>query len=287
MTKTIIWLASYPKSGNTWFRVFMSNLIENKSEPVSINSLKFNLFGWDRDLLDDLAGIQSSDCYKEEIFSLRRKMYILYAKLHSETEFCKIHDAYIYTSDGYPLVPKEVTLGVIYLIRNPLDVAVSYAYHNSCDIDRSIKLMADNDHCLAISQHKLCRPLPQRLLSWSNHVMSWVSSGLKIYVIRYEDMIQNPFKTFCDAVIFAGFSDFSKDRILKAIEFSNFSELKKQEEKSGFLESPPNNASFFRKGRVGGWREIMTEVQVEKIVQNHNEVMRRFGYLTEEGQIVF
>jgi len=76
-------------------------------------------------------------------------------------------------------------------------------------------------------------------------------------------------------------------RVRKAIAFSSFDILRKQEEEHGYGEKMPTSESFFRKGETGSWREVLTNTQVARIIADHGEVMRRFGYLTEAGEPVF
>jgi hypothetical protein len=68
---------------------------------------------------------------------------------------------------------------------------------------------------------------------------------------------------------------------------SDFKLLKRQEEKSGFREKGPTSKAFFRKGRVGSWREVLTPNQVQRIISVHHRAMRRFGYLDENNDVVF
>lgn len=180
----------------------------------------------------------------------------------------------------------EATLGALYILRNPLDVASSAANHWNCSIDHAIVNMGNPDTRFARSRKKMAAQLEQRLLNWSGHVLSWADApGLNCLTIRYEDMLQDPLNTFSRA---AAFLQMPKDpqRIEKAIRFSAFSELSRQEAEKGFYERPQHTARFFQQGKSGGWREQLTAEQVARIVAEHGEVMRRFGYLDERGEPV-
>ncbi len=197
-----------------------------------------------------------------------------------------IHDAYTFTAAGEPLVSREATLGAIYLLRNPLDVAPSYANHNQCSIDDAIQSMARQDHALCKSRKGLPNQTRQRLLTWSGHVLSWVDApGLDCLVVRYEDMLAEPVRTFTGAARFLRLPT-DAVRVEKAIRFSDFQELSRQEEAGGFDEKPPKCAQFFRQGRSGDWRNRLSPEQVERIIDAHGEVMQRFGYLDEKGKPV-
>ena len=284
--KGIIWIASYPKSGNTWFRVFLTNLLRDGSEPADINSLERTPIAGARGLFDDLTGLGAADLLPEEVERLRPRVYQLAAEEAPERLFMKIHDACTYTSEGLPLVSGEGVLGSVYIVRNPLDVAVSNAHHNGTDIDTAITRMADESHVLANEGKKLRDQLPQKLLSWSSHVKSWIdAAGLPVCVIRYEDMLSQPLETFCRAARFCGLPD-DPARIEKAIRFSSFETLKDQENKTRFTETPSGVAGFFRKGKSGSWRESLTPEQIRRIISDHGEIMQRLGYLAGNGEIL-
>jgi hypothetical protein len=167
------------------------------------------------------------------------------------------------------------------LIRNPLDVAVSSAHHSGKPIQDTVDLLCQSG---AIARGALrLGQMPQTLLSWSGHVQSWVDdSGLPVHVARYEDMVQAPLETFAGIISFAGL-DLDEPRLRQAVEFARFDRLQAQEAASGFREKPVHCASFFRKGRVGSWREELTPDQADQIIAAHQNTMRRFGYLDEDA----
>jgi len=283
----IVWLASYPKSGNTWFRVFLANLRGEGRPPADINDLRSSLIASARELFDDAVGIESSDLTHEEAERLRPEVYEELARQSGETLFVKIHDAFTRLQDGRPLFAGPGVLCSICIIRNPLDIAISLAHHLGSDIDTAIGNMDDPEYAFCQKPRRLHNQLRQRLLTWSEHVLSWVDApGLRVHVMRYEDMHLQPLETFAAAVSFAGLREDSH-RIARALELSSFVELQRQEEEHGFREKSPAAQLFFRKGKIGSWREVMNEVQVARVVEAHGAVMRRFDYLTERGEIVF
>ena len=144
MKRGIIWLASYPKSGNTWLRIFLTNLRRDAEGPVNINDLDGGPIASDRGLFDNATGIEASDLTSEEIDRLRPEVYERLAAEAKEVLFLKVHDAYTYGADGRPLLSAGGSRA-IYLIRNPLDVAVAFANHNSRDLDTIIRQMADEE----------------------------------------------------------------------------------------------------------------------------------------------
>lgn len=279
----IYWLASYPKSGNTWFRSFLSNLQQDGDAPAHINELATGTIASARDWLDEALGFDSADLSADEIDRLRPAVY-RWGLRDPEVGYHKIHDAYTRTAAGEPLVGREATLGALYIVRNPLDVAPSAANHWHVSMDEAIARMGRHDMALASDGKKLNKQVRQKLLSWSQHVLSWADApGLNRLVIRYEDMLAAPIATFTQA---ARFLQLPCDpvRVGKAVRFSDFQVLSRQEAEKGFRERPTEAGRFFRQGRSGGWRSQLTAAQAARIVADHGEVMRRFGYLDAAGQ---
>ncbi len=275
----IFWLASYPKSGNTWFRCFLTNLLRDGDEPASINDLEHTPIASARGLFDDSIGIEASDLTAEEIDRLRPELYRHLAETAEEPLFMKIHDAYTLLPDSRPLIPAEATSGAIYLVRNPLDVAVSFAHHSGWDYEATIAKMGLSSLTFCGKSDRLFNQLRQKLLSWSEHVLSWVDAApFPLCLLRYEDMKDAPLETFSRAVRFAGL-DYSEAQVERALAFSAFDILKEQERSEGFQEKSAAATNFFRKGKVGSWREELSEEQAARIVADHATVMRRFGYL--------
>jgi len=289
-TGNIIWLASYPKSGNTWFRAFYTNLIQNKDAPVNLNELGPRYMAASRSLFDDYTGIESSDLSRNEIEQLRPLVYETISRVEGKNGnpiYMKIHDAFTVTDEGKPIVSLEATEGAIYFLRNPLDVAVSFAHHSACDIDTIIERMADKSYCFCPWPNRLVNQFSQWLSSWSTHVTSWVE-GLegRLHLMRYEDMVLKPLETFTDAVRFAQLPD-NPARIQKALIFSNIKKMQEQEKSFGFKEKYYKAKNFFRKGEIGSWRKVLTDRQVQRIIHDHHIVMKRFGYLNDKYEPLF
>jgi aryl sulfotransferase len=286
--KNIIWLASYPKSGNTWFRIFLSNLLDEKEDPTDINKItSTHGIASARHIFDEITGIESSDLSYDETDLLRPGLYNIISDEAKETLFIKVHDAYTFLPDKSPLFPPSATKGVIYIIRNPLDVAVSNSNHNSCTVQKSIEMMGDRNHGLCARNKRMKDQLRQKIGTWSDHVMSWTNAPeQKVQTIRYEDLKLSPIDTFTAAIEFSGLF-FDRKAIEAAVKKSSFEEMQKQEKEKGFKERPIGAPSFFRKGEAGSWREQLTPEQVKQIIHDHSRVMQTHGYLTPEGEIVY
>jgi hypothetical protein len=283
----IYWLASYPKSGNTWMRALLTNYLHRAEQPADINSLGDGPIASARQAFDNHVGIEASDLTADEIERYRPLVYEQMSEQATEPLFLKVHDAFTYTRYGYPLISKAATAGVIYLLRNPLDLVVSFAHHSATTVERMIRKMADPDYAFVDNPQKLHNQLRQRLLTWGGHVTSWVDEPeLRLLLVRYEDLQADPIAVFTGVVRFCGLGD-DAARIARAVEFSRFDRMRQQEAQHGFAEKMPRAASFFRKGTSGSWREALTPGLAARLIADHREVMDRFGYLSPGGDPVF
>jgi aryl sulfotransferase len=279
----ILWLASYPKSGNTWMRIFLTNYLQNGEQPVDINRLDGGPIASAREIFDELVGVEASDLTLPEQEILRPKVYQQFARELTQNEFLKVHDAYTLNSAGLPLFPPEASRGIIYILRNPLSVAPSLANHLNKSIDDAITVLNNEKHQQTKRLAGLGSQLPQRWLSWGEHVRSWAeASDQRIHLVRYEDMKKHSFDVFRSVILFAGLDD-DEARIRKAIEFSSFEKVKQQETEKGFRERV-RLTSFFRKGETGAWKSELNPEQIERILAVQAKTMRQYGYIDEAGQ---
>ena len=281
----ILWLASYPKSGNTWLRAFLANYLRDGDAPVSINELFHFNFGDDILLYYTwMTGRPAESFSNAEIWRLRPAVHRYLASLTRETTLIKTHNVIGALDDGTPIITPDVTDGAIYVVRDPLDVAVSVAHHYQTSYDEAVDRMCTANNTLpGVPGEKL----PSMIGSWRQNVESWLQApGLKRHVMRYEDMLAKPGPTFRELVTFLGMPVDGR-RVAKAVRFSRFDTLTSQEQEQGFNEARPDEAaSFFRRGEHGQWREILTRDQVDRIVEANRDVMARFGYLDKKGRPV-
>lgn len=286
MTGNIVWIASYPKSGNTWFRAFIANLLTAADAPVHINSLAATN-GNARRLFDAWSGIDSVNLLPEEADRLRPEVYKMISASLQDVRFLKVHDAYQYLPDGRAFFPPEATRCTIYIVRNPLDIVPSYAHFLAQDFDRIILWMNEAECFFNRERSDVSNKLSQRMSSWRDNVLSWLDAPacMKVHLMRYEDMLNNPVETFGKAAIAMGM-DRSEEEIRRAIAFSSFERLKEMELKEGFMEKPPQAGAFFRQGKSGSWRESLSHDQVSAVVENNKSVMQRLGYLDATGNVV-
>ncbi len=277
----IIWLASYPKSGNTWLRAFLANYVTNAATPVPINDLPEHVLG-DNLILhyEQLTGKTARDLADADFNRLRPRVHEWLARSRPQEVFVKTHSV-LGNIDDVPLITPSATAGAVYVVRNPLDVAVSFAHHYQVTYARAVDSLCSDDYVLPSSSglHR------QYLSSWSHHVRSWTEApGRAPHLLRYEDMLGEPNKAFGRLIGFLGLPK-DRARLKRAIGFSSFRELSGQERTTGFVESRPDGkSSFFRAGQTGAWRKVLTEAQAETLIARHRDVMVEMGYLARSGK---
>ncbi|MFD2264705.1 sulfotransferase domain-containing protein [Lacibacterium aquatile] len=273
------WLASYPKSGNTWLRLALLCLKQGK--PMDFASRpSFAPIAANRHAFDVSLGVASSDLTPAEIAILRPRSYEEQARDTREPLFCKVHDAWQITPAGEPLFPPAVTLGSLHIVRDPRDVAISWAHHAGITVDAAITHLSNPQASLAQQSNKLADQLPQHLGSWSEHVASWLDApGIQpSLLVRYEDMHTDAPSELRRVVDYIGWSA-PPTAITEALAATRFDRLRAAEDDKGFLERPKTAERFFRQGRAGGWRSVLTSEQAMLIEENHGPMMRRLGYL--------
>jgi len=272
----IIWLASHPKSGNTWLRAFLHNFMRNATQPIEPNRLNELTLGdgQERFFLPFTDGRPTANLTLQEIAALRSKVQQSLAASSSDSVFVKTHN-WLGADNGIPCIDMRYTAGAIYVVRNPLDVALSLADHFGVGIDAAIAQMADPEARTA----NLPRRVPDVMSSWSNHVRSWTQErNPRLHVMRYEDMLAKPVPTFTKLARFLGLPQASRERIERAIKFSSFETLQKLESSKGFVEKSTHSQRFFRRGESGQWQDALTPEQIRNIAAVHHRQMERFNY---------
>ena len=276
---SILWLASYPKSGSTWLRALLTNYCDPADEPASINALIGGRIANDRHTFDELLGLDSSDLTSDEILRLRPLFHELLADELPRPSFVKTHCAYLRTDNGAALFPQPATAGAVYLVRNPLDVAVSLAHHENRCVRWAVKRLNDDATVLGRQSRHLSLTIPDPLLSWSAHVSSWLDqSHVDVHVLRYEDLHTDPLHALAGVLRFTGIA-LDARRLRDSVNRSAFARLRDQELAVGFDEKQPSAQSFFRAGVVGDWRARLSMPQSQALVTAHRHVMARLGYV--------
>jgi hypothetical protein len=270
----IIWLASFPKSGNTWMRAFLHNLMRDPKQGYDINRLgEFSFSDSTVAFYSPYVTKPVKDWNYDDVMSARWNAQRDISRMSTDDVFVKTHNAHI-EFNGKPMIHMDLTAGAIYMVRNPLDVCISLADHYACSIDQAIGILGNdtmgtpNGDQLVFEMHR----------TWSVHVFSWTKQpGPWLHVVRYEDMLNKPTVAFSRVARFLGINP-PRDRLERAIKSSSFKSLRAQEEEKGFRERSYKAEKFFRVGKAGQWRTALSKAQIDRVVDAHREQMARFGY---------
>ncbi|MEL7731050.1 sulfotransferase domain-containing protein [Citromicrobium bathyomarinum] len=270
----LVWLASYPKSGNTWLRAAIHSAVSG-DEP-DINALGPGEPGPSANLFEEITGLSFSELAPLERLELRQSVFDALAAEIDEPVFYKTHEAFFWPGERQPSYRGSSGARAVYIVRDPRDVACSYAHHRGNGLDEAISRMADRDHYSESRRGGLL--IAEPLNTWHEHVAGWLDqSELPVHLLRYEDMIADPHAAFAGVLAFAGIKA-PPDRVSAAIEATRFDRLQAQERAAPFRERPRKDAPFFRKGEAGGWRGALSDQQVVEIERVHGEIMTRLGY---------
>jgi hypothetical protein len=247
----IIWIASYPKSGNTWVRSFLSSYIYKNAKSFNFSDLeKIRAFPSDLEInfLRKKYG-KYKFTHMAEHWDIFQKNIINKNKY----TFLKTHNALV-NIKNFSFTNLNNTLGLIYIIRDPRDVAISYSSHLNLNLKDTINHM-QNINLTEKTPDNLDRTL---ITSWSNHYNSWNLLPKKKIVIRYEDLIDKPGSSFLKILQYLNQIipiHVDKKLITQTIELVNFNKLKLLESENGFIEnkSPKKNHKFFKEGKKKQW----------------------------------
>lgn len=272
---TIVWLASYPKSGNTWMRAFLANLVANRPDPVPLDELR--RYCDDESLPEryaGLAGRPASELDFAAAAGLRHRVHAEIAAAHPRSIFVKTHNPAAYP-EGDPIHNPHVTAAAIYIVRNPLDVAASVSRHFGLGLDEAIDFMGHEQ--AGTPNEDLF--IGQWLGSWSTHVAGWTNQTFhRSLLLRYEDLLEKPAKAFGKVVkLVTATAD--PARVERARKHADFRVLAKMESRDGFIERSDKTDRFFRTGAAGGWRQALNREQVQRVIDRHRDEMKRLGYL--------
>ena len=272
--RTLVWLASYPKSGNTWLRAFLANYFIDSPEPVSINEMQKISFGdSSAPAYAELGRCDPKQLGPARIVALRERP-LERVSLNGEVNFVKTHNAHIRVG-GRWLIPARLTRAAVYIIRDPRDLVLSYADHFALDPAAAAAAIASVRNHVPTNS----RTVMQFLGNWSDHVRSWVrAKDFRVLVLRYEDLQTAPEAAFESVLRLIG-APVDARVLAQATRFSSFEVLAGQEQAAGFREKGPAQERFFRRGVSGQWRDELAGDIVERIAADHGAVMKRHGYL--------
>ena len=276
----IVWIASYPKSGNTWIRYLLGNYFfnENKNFNVDIisNLKKFHID--DKLLNSNALKILKENPYDVSKYWIKSQENL--KVINGNVVFLKTHNALV-NIDNNEFTNDDLSLAIIHIVRDPRDVSISYSKYRNLSLDETIKFMISKN--LAYVRKKNYPSEIEIIGSWGFHYNSWKNGIIKIprIIIKYEDLVDNSFKAFSRVIEFlSNLMNFeiNDDKIRTSINLSSFKNLKKYEELKLFKENQ-GSENFFRTGKYNNWIKELSYDQVKMIEDNLNAEMIDLGYL--------
>ncbi len=274
----ILWLASYPRSGNTWTRAVLQALLagmRGETPVADLASLHFStsweaLPGWWEGLLPRPL----EACSRAEVAAARQQAQARFAAQVPGLAPVKTHHAFT-VSQGHRTINTAVTAGAVYLVRNPLDVVISLAAHLNYPMTRAIAELNQDNY----ETPNQPGGAYEHYGSWRQHVTSWTATpNPRLLVLRYEDLLADPVAGFGQMAAHLGLSP-PAALLEKAVAGAGFGRLQAQEQAEGFIGRPASSHAFFREGRAGQWQARLSPAEIDAVVAPNRAVMERFGYL--------
>ena len=294
MNKHIFWISSYPKSGNTLVRAILTGLFYSDDGSVEFENMRnIGLFETTR-RLNFIKSINKKDFYNlGDLKVLSRYWQKIQTNQELKIEkgfgFLKTHSCLVSIKNNL-FTSADITKGYIYVVRDPRDLCISWAYHSNYSIDQSIQFLCNPLSVLKWVNKSKYSIIPKNIFplqfvsSWSEHVKSWTENDIDVpkLIIKYEDLINNKKSTIIKIIKFFdnNFGVKIKNSSLKLeniLETTSFSYMKNMELKNDFDEAMPW-VNFFREGKEKQWQEILTKEQKQKIEKNFKNYMLKFAY---------
>jgi len=272
----IVWCASYPKSGNTWMRALLGAAIGGGE--VDINRLEGAVHVSHPLLFDELA-LSVSALGMADVEPLLRLVDRRVAARATTPVLRKLHDAHLPGPDGAPRVLAGPTRLVVYVVRDPRAVAVSWAHHLGTTQAVAVEVMRTPIGVGGVAPSDwVAEAGTYRLGTWSDHVRSWLDEdGLPVVVVRYEELRREPHREL-RRVLDAARLQVDDRTVAAAVEASSFETMLIQELLGGFLEAPRAGVPFFRRGDADAWRDELRPDLIREVERDHGDVMHRLGY---------
>jgi len=277
----IIWLASYPKSGNTWVRLFLNSLLFSKDKSIDINDIAIKQFPLRKNFegitydIDTVSGFVKNCEHTQTRINLDNKI-----------KFFKTHNAF-WKSGEYSFTNIKNTLGIIYIVRDPRNIITSIKNHYSLNnYDEALEFLKDEKTIIGLKNSTAEMDLPTIVSSWKNHFNSWKKLNCNYLLIKYENLLGQPLTEFFKITNFlkkiSNFN-FNEKNIYKSIENSNFINLKKKEKLYGFNEASKNKLNkkinFFNLGPDNDYKKLLDNKIKNEIENSFKIEMKELNYL--------
>jgi len=276
----IVWVASYPKSGNTLIRAILSSLLFSENGIFDINKLSFIPNFPQKRFFKNLTE-ERADIKEVSKFWIKAQDKI---NENKKLKFVKTHNANSCINNNY-FTDKKNTTGAIYIVRDPRDVLISAAKHYDLSIKRTIKLMFD-EYSHTMPRKKFEHQIVTFLGSWSYNYKSWINMGNNTLLLKYEDLILDKEKEILKIIKFI--NNFiplkvDKKKLENCIKTTSFKSMANKEKEGLFKENSisKNNEriKFFNRGNSGGWKDTLDNALAEQIENKFKEEMTELNYI--------
>ena len=279
----IIWLASYPKSGNTWVRSIISSLLYTEDGIFNFKLLKkIDQFPKKAYFKEFINNFNNFNEIKKNWIVVQDKI-----NLDNKVKLFKTHPGK-YTVENDNFTNEDNSCGVIYVVRDPRNVVKSISNHYSLSIEQSLKIMLS---VKIIGNGKDIKEdhlgIYTLLGTWNDHYRSWTRNKKNLLVIRYEDLISNT-QIEIEKIIFflKKYTDFktSDSKIKNILKTTSFESLKKMESEDLFIEGVLNKETkskvkFFNLGPKNKWKGEVNDNIIDSIEKNFEKEMLELNYL--------
>tara|TARA_A100001011_G_scaffold382735_1_gene452969 strand:- start:1094 stop:1939 length:846 start_codon:yes stop_codon:yes gene_type:complete len=280
----ILWIASYPKSGNTYLRSFIAAYYFSKKGKFEfdllLNILQFPSVKFvKKNINSELEAAESWIFNQQQFFS------------GNEIHFVKTHST-LNKFKGNNFTTNNQTLGAIYIVRDPRNLITSLTHHYSLDYEEAFSKLTDENATLLQKSSDNDHSNFTYLGSWSSHYKSWKNTkDFKTLFIRYEDLENDKINTFLRIVNFINKlkkSNFvvNQKKLVNAINSTNFSNLRNKEASQGFSESVYSNFGqkkrFFNLGFNNRWQKILPKNILLKLNNTFQYDLNDLGYDIDE-----
>ena len=282
----IIWLASYPKNGNTWLRSVLSayyftedgNFTNDKilkSIPQFPEKKYFANFSYDKSIPTSTSKFWIK---AQEIINKEKKI-----------KFFKTHNVYGSLNNN-EFSNKYNSIGAVYIIRDPRNVITSIMNHFEMKKEEALNFMINEKKFTYDFFKKNDYSDFQFISSWEKNYKSWINNNdFPVKLIKYEDLINQTFNVVKELINFINKTcqlnfNFNKLKAQKAINSTSFEKLKKIEKNYGFSESikskkqDNNKVPFFHLGPKNNWQKIFDSSFTDKLNEIFKESLQELHY---------
>lgn len=276
-TNKLNFLTGYPKSGNTWLRLFIHSYVHGGAAANFQSLFKF----WQPvSRLEYISETLSCPISDIEPSSRKVMRYFAFKELAAQQgtkKWFHTHDAFKPCDNGLPYVDSNDLACVLFLVRHPFDVVVSMKHYLGVELTTAVDYLLDPLFVLQENPDKPGYRAMMDIGSWADHAQSWLNGELPCHTVRYEDLRNTPATAFQKIITALGL-EYDEQVAKKAMQATNFDTLKKKESLEGYSGGDKSTAPFFRSGKSGAGMECLSDADRQRILDGCGKTMEQLGY---------